>query len=225
MRYTSTRGIEMTAMDQVREFYDKHRTVRYRKGEIILLQNEAPTTAFAVKSGVVRSYTITSSYAERSISFSTQDEIFPVYWLFSKSDTTLFYYVAHTDCELYVLNRETFQQKVKQSALISYMLLTRSVEEYAIKELQVASLEQLRAIDRILYTMSYLCTHYGSQITSDTMRISIPLTQKDIASFAGLARETVAAEMSKVRHENIISRRGKFYTVNLVNLHKLIDDS
>lgn len=215
----------MMAIDQVRKFYAEHRTIKFGKGEIILLQDETPVSAFAVKSGIVRSYTITSSYAERSISFTTQDELFPIYWLFSEIDTTLFYYVAHTDCELYVLNRESFQQKVEQSAAISYMLLTRSVEDYAIKELQVASLEQFRAIDRILYTMSYLCTHYGARVTSDTMRISIPLTQKDIASFAGLARETVAAEMSKIRQKDIISRRSKFYTVNLVNLHRFIDDS
>lgn len=215
----------MADMDQLREFYAEHRTVRYKKGEIILFQDEVPRSAFAIKSGIVRAYTITSSYTERSISFSVKDEVLPVCWLFSKTDTTLFYYVAHVDCELYVVDREAFQRKVRESTSISYMLLARSIDAYVTKELQIASLEQLRAIDRILHTMSYLCSRYGLQLMDDVVRISIPLTQKDIASFAGLARETVATEISKISHKNIISRRSKFYTVNLTNLRAFIDDS
>lgn len=211
-------------MDKLEGFYTKYRRVTYKKGEIILAQGAVPGSAFAVKSGAVRLYTFTSEYAERSVSFVVSGEVFPICWLFSKTATTLFYYVAHTDCELYVIDRQAFQSEIQGSSAMSYALLDDSINDYVTKALQITALEQTRAIDRILHTFNYFCLRYGRRLMNDVVRIGIPLTQKDIASFTGLARETVAVEMSKVRSKRIFTCKNRMYTVNLTNLRAFMDD-
>lgn len=211
-------------MNKLEDFYAKYRRVTYKKGEIILAQGAVPSTAFAVKSGVVRLYTFTSEYAERSVSFVVSGEVLPICWLFSKTATTLFYYVAHTDCELHVIDRQAFQKEIMGSSAMSYALLDDSINDYVTKALQITALEQTRAIDRILHTFNYFCLRYGRRLMNDVVRIDIPLTQKDIASFTGLARETVAVEMSKVRKKRIFTCKNRLYTVNLTNLRAFIED-
>lgn len=209
----------------IQKIYSKYRTTKYKKGDIILMQNIVPDSAYAIKNGIIRVYTTTSAECdERSISFVTKNEVFPICWLFSKTEATLFYYIAHTDCELYVIDKDNFLKDIVESPSASYALLDHTINDYVTKALQITALEQPRAIDKILHTFNYFSLRYGRQLIQDVVRITIPLTQKDIASFCGMARETVATELSKVRNKNIISSKNKFYTVNLTNLRAFTDD-
>lgn len=188
------------------------------------MQNVVPEAAYAIKAGIVKVYTTTHEYEERSIAFVIKNEVFPICWLFSKTETTLFYYIAHTDCEVYVVDKDNFQVQLQDSNKAAYTLLNHSINDYVMKTLQITALEQTRAVDKLLHTMNFFALRYGRHLVSDLVRIGIPLTQKDIASFAGLTRETVAVELSKIRRKNIITSKNKFYTVNLTNLRNFIDD-
>jgi len=211
-------------MDTLSNTYKRYRTIRYKKGDIVLMQNVVPKYAYAVKSGVMRSYTTTSDWDERSISFITENEVFPICWLFSKTSSTLYYYIAHTDCELYEIKRDDFQEFISSSASVSYALLNHSINDYVTKTLQITALEQTKAVNKILHTMNYFALRYGEELEENVIKINIPLTQKDIASFSGMARETVATELSKIREKDIVTHENKFYIVNVANLHKYIKD-
>jgi CRP-like cAMP-binding protein len=211
-------------VDTLDNTYKRYKTVRYKKGDIVLMQNVVPSYAYAVKSGVMRSYMVAADWDERSVSFITENEVFPICWLFSKTASTLYYYVAHTDCELYVMKKDEFQEFISSSASVSYALLDHSINDYVTKTLQITALEQTKAISKILHTMNYFALRYGHELSKDIIKINIPLTQKDIASFSGMARETVASELSKIRDKNILTTKSKFYTVNITNLRQYIKD-
>ena len=211
-------------METLNNTYKRYRTVRYKKGDIVLMQNVVPSHAYAVKSGVIRSYTTTVDWDERSISFITENEVFPICWVFSKTASTLYYYIAHTDCEVYEMKKDDFQEFISSSASVSYALLDHSINDYVTKTLQITALEQTKAVSKILHTMNYFALRYGHRLEEDIIKINIPLTQKDIASFSGIARETVATELSKIRDKNILTHKSKFYTVNIRNLRQYIKD-
>jgi CRP/FNR family cyclic AMP-dependent transcriptional regulator len=211
-------------MNELELFYTKFYKKFYKKGDVIFIQGEEPQYAYAIKSGVVRVYTTTLEYEERSISFVTKDEVFPICWLFAKTKTVLFFYVAHTDCELYVIDRTSFHRYLKSSGTLSHTLLEHTINDYVGKALQITALEQVKASSKVLHTLNSFTLRYGKKLLDDLIRINIPLTQKDIASFAALARETVAIELLQLRKKGVITIKNKFYTVNVPKLKKMIED-
>ena len=205
-------------MDRVKQLYEGYRTQKFKKGETIFVRDYEPTHAYAIKSGVIRAFAYTPELEEKSVAFIVKNELFPVGWLFSKTTIALFYYVAHTDCELYVVDKDAFHQALAADSLLAHEMLGHMVNDYVTKSLHITALEQSRARLKLLYTLYNFSLRYGTSVMKDVIRINIPLTQKDLASFAGLTRETVALETLSIKKDGIISTRRKYYIVNLAKL-------
>lgn len=187
------------------------------------MQDVVPEVGYAVKSGVVRVYTVTSEGDERSISFVVRNEVFPICWIFAKTEATLFYYVAHTDCEVYVVGRDSFHTNLQASSSLLYSMVEHTVSDYVTKTLQIKALEQPRASLKLLHTLDYFAVRFNKKIINDVVMITVPLTQTIIASFAGLTRETVTLEMRQLRSKKIVTIKNKFYSINTTKLHELIE--
>lgn len=210
-------------MDELRKFYNGFPVVEYKKGETIYAQNTVPTHAYAIKTGVVRMYTITPSGEERTNSFAVKDELSPVCWLFDKTPTTMFHYIAHTDCQVYEIDKGVFSKAVTNNQRLTKAILDHFMNDYIKKAMQIRALEQPRALTKLLLTIDYLCQRHGSRLFTDTIRIKIPLTQQDLASLTGLTRETVATEIAHLKREEVLVCQNKTYTVNTPKLSKYLN--
>ncbi len=209
---------------ELKKFYAHFPTVHFKKGEIIYIAASEPTHAYAVKSGYVRSYIENDNLDERSISFVLKNELFPVAWLFSKSQTALFNYSAHTSCELYRIDFDTFHTLLAKSPQFAKSMLNHVVSDNVTKMLEVQALEQSSAEARLLHTLDYFCISYGVKILKDLVKINIPLTQKELASFTGLARETVTTEIIKLKKQGLLSVKKRYYSVDTAKLRRLINE-
>ena len=210
-------------MEELRKFYNNFQIESFRKNEVIFIEGIEPSCAYAVKSGVVRLHTDTENNEERINSFAAQDELIPISWLFDKTPMTLFCYTAHTDCQLFKIQKDVFRSMIVNNSELTSILLEHVVNDYVIKSLQIRALEQPRVFTKLLLTLDSLSLRYGNKILSDMVRINIPLTQRDLAALTGASRETVATELSKLKKDDIITCRRKLYTVNVVKLRKLIE--
>jgi len=206
---------------ELRHLYKQFRISKIKKGETIYLAESEPDIAYAVKSGYVRSYVLNDNVEERSVSFILKNELFPIGWLFSKSDTALLNYVAHTDCELYVIEPKKFHAALNDKPSLATKILTHLVSDSVTKMLEIQALEQSSAAAKLIATFDYFCICYGTELLKDTIRIDIPLTQKDIASFTGLARETVTSEIIKLKKNGVVTVKKKYYTLNMTKLKAL----
>lgn len=209
--------------ERLKAFYSQFSTVKFQKNEIIYLEDTEPENAFAVRTGFVRSFTYSETDEERSISFVLKDELFPLAWLFSKTKTPLFNYIAHTDCELYKISTDRFNEFLATEDSLAKILLLHSMNDNVTKMLKIQALEQGTAERKILHTFNYFCISYGHQILRNLVKINVPLTQKDIASFTGLTRETTTGIITKLKRMNLISVKKRFYTVDIVHLRKLLE--
>jgi CRP-like cAMP-binding protein len=191
---------------------------------LIFQQGDIPNTAYAIKSGVIKVCNLTSNGEEKSLSFKVRDDIFPVCWIFSKTEGSLFFYQTHTDCELYVIDRKAITGEMDKSHAFTKLLFNRQVITYVNSELQVEALAQSRALLKILYTFRHLALTHGIKIKDDLARIKIPFTQQEFANFTGLTRETVTSELTKLRRDDVIDAHHKYYTINASKINDLIDD-
>jgi CRP-like cAMP-binding protein len=210
-------------MSILREFYSQFVTRTYKKGELILMQDQTPASAYAVKVGSVRMYSLGPDGTINSISFLVSGELFPVGWIFSKTDKTLFYYEAHTDVVVYVMDKQRLIDAVYSIPELSQIFLEHQVNQYVGTNLQIKALGQPRAYSKIISMFHYLCLRYGIEISKDTVRIEIPFTQDELASFIGITRETTTNELLSLKAQKIISVRSKFYTVDTATLNALLD--
>lgn len=62
-----------------------------------------------------------------------------------------------------------------------------------------------------------------SGLSKRLVKISIKLTQQDIAMLAGLSRETVSTELGKLRASHVVHVSQKVYTIDIMKLNKAFD--
>jgi CRP/FNR family cyclic AMP-dependent transcriptional regulator len=210
-------------MSILREFYGQFITRTYKKGEVILLQDQFPESAYAVKVGAVRMYGLGPDGVVNSISFLVTGELFPVGWIFSKTAKTLFYYEVHTDVTVYVMDKQRLLDAIDSNPELSNIFLNDQVKQYVGTNLQIKALGQPRAELKIIGIFHYLCLRYGTEIAVDSVRIEIPFTQDELASLIGITRETTTNELLTLKAAGVLIVRNKFYTVNTRKLNKLLD--
>jgi CRP-like cAMP-binding protein len=211
-------------MEAFEEFLQRHRTVHFDKGEIILRQHEIPGAAYVVKEGIVKTYNITADGDEKPISFDVKHEIFPVSWVFSKADETLHYYEAFTNCELYVVSKDDYKEFMAKNPDVVFKILGNFIGNHVGYMLQVNALEQSRASEKLLYTLHYLTVRFGKDAGDGEVKIALPLTQQELANFMGLTRETTAIELKKLEKRGIITYQRANYAVNITKLNELLDE-
>lgn len=212
-----------TSEAKLRSFYKMFRVVKFKKDEIIFLADTEPHCAYAVKTGFVRSFMYTDTNDERSISFVLKNEMLPIAWVYSKSSTALFHYIAHTDCELYEINREQYRDFLANEPELAQSILMHSMSDNVTKMLEIQALEQSTAERKVLHTFNYFSISYGKPTLQNLVLIKIPLTQKDVAGFTGLTRETVTNIIIKLKRDGVISVKRRYYTVDVIKLRELLE--
>lgn len=211
-------------MKAFQKFTEGYRVQAFKKGEIILSQDQFPAHAYVVKEGVIKTYNITAEGEERPISFDITVEIFPAAWVFNKSRRTLYFYEAMTDAELYLIPREELQNFLKSRADVTYEIFDRFIDYHISFQLRINALEQSKAAKKVLNTIHYLCLRFGEKIGTDSVRIQLPLTQQVLANFMGLTRETTSLELNKLQKQKVISLVKRHYIVDTSRLNQLLDD-
>lgn len=211
-------------MNVLRTFFANHPIRHYKKGDSIILQDTEPNHAFGIKEGIVKMYNLTADGEEKSILFNVADEVFPICWLFAKTKRTLYYYQAYTDCSVFVIEKGAFKEALLTQPKLAYSLLDSQVNWYVSSTLRINALEQSRASIKLLSIIHLLCLRHGEEIGKNLVRIRVPFTQQDLASYVGLTRETTTMELKKLKDLGVISAARKFYTVCTDKLNDLLED-
>jgi CRP/FNR family cyclic AMP-dependent transcriptional regulator len=199
---------------------------KFKKGEIIIFQGEAPRHAFAVKSGTVKSYNLSVGGDEKPVGFHEVDSVFPSTWIYNKTPSAIYYYEAFTpEVEVYVLERRTYTNFIKKSPELLYQEMERLLSDNLGSSMRLNALQHSRASDKLIYTLHYLALTHGKPANKGVIEITLDLTHQDFANLTGLTRETAATELNKLKRQGIISY-GKHipYRLDLNSLMQKVND-
>jgi len=211
-------------LDKIGEYFDRFPSEQFEKGTIVLHQDIAPQTAYAVKSGVIKVYNLTAHGEEKLISFATHSDIVPLGWAMDVAKKSQYYYQAFSDCSVYRVPRSGYTEFLKQHTEVLYEALQRSVRDILRYQLRINALGQSRAADKVLNTIHYLSLCFGRDLGPDVVEIPLPLTQQDIANCVGMTRETTTTELRKLIAKKVITHHEQNYIVDTDKLNHLIDD-
>lgn len=217
---------DKVATNYLRAFLGRHPTRTFKKGEIIIFQGEAPRSAYAVKSGIVKAYNLSVSGDEKPVAFYAEDAIFPDAWVYGKMANAVYYYEAFTsEVSLYTINRDTLIDFIKGRPELVAQELERSIIAGLGMSMRLNALQHSRASDKLLYTLHYLALSHGDPIGERKVRISLDLTHQDFANLTGLTRETAATELNKLKRTGVISYgKNMPYQLDLQRLMQLLND-
>jgi CRP/FNR family cyclic AMP-dependent transcriptional regulator len=217
---------DKVALNYLNAYLQRHQTRKFRKGEIIIFQGEAPRNAFAVKGGTVKAYNLSVNGDEKPVAFYSEGNVFPASWIYGKAPSAIYYYEAFTpEVEVYLLEKDNFLRFVRKSPELLYQELERMLADQLGGSMRLNALQHSRASDKLIYTLHYLALTHGKAADSGNIEITLDLTHQDFANLTGLTRETAATELNKLKKKNIIGYgKHKPYTLNLNQLLKLVND-
>jgi CRP/FNR family cyclic AMP-dependent transcriptional regulator len=218
--------VDQVAANYLKAFLEQHQVRKFKKGEIIIFQGEAPRYAYAVKSGTVKAYNLSVNGDEKPVAFYPADNSFPSSWIYGKVPSAIYYYEAFTpEVEVYMIERQEFVKFVRKSNELLYQEFERLLSDQMGGSMRLNALQHSRASDKLIYTLHYLALTHGKALDNDRIEILLDLTHQDFANLTGLTRETAATELNKLKKQEIITY-GKHlpYVLNLKNLLQLVND-
>jgi len=195
----------------------------FKPGEMIYYQGELPHTAYVVKSGLVKMYSISANGEERIVDFNVEGELLASSWIFGNASSTIYYYQALQDCELYELSRSELLEYSYSKQAAPHMLDSLTTQ-YTASLIRITALEQARARDKILFTFYYLLQRFGKEIVPGWYTIQLSLTHQMVADLVGLTRETTAVELNGIKKTKVLSYKRQKYLVHKNRLLKALGE-
>jgi CRP/FNR family cyclic AMP-dependent transcriptional regulator len=217
---------DRVAANYLKTFLERHPIRKFKKGEIIIFQGEAPQHAFVVKSGTVKAYNLSVNGDEKPVAFYPADNVFPASWIYGKVPSAIYYYEAFTpDVEVYLIDRNKYVTFIRRSPELLYQELERLLSDQLGGSMRLNALQHSRASDKLIYTLHYLALTHGKPINNGVIEITLDLTHQDFANLTGLTRETAATELNKLKKQEIINYGKNLpYQLNLSKLLQLVND-
>jgi CRP/FNR family transcriptional regulator len=203
-------------------FLTKYQKRLYKRGQLILFQGESPRYVYLVSKGIVKTYNIDYDGKEQFIDLETSGSAFPKLWIWGEEKVGPYYYEALSDCEIYIIPRESYVNFVKGDQELLLSELKRALSEYKNSSTRLNALLYTRASDKIAHILKYLANTYAPNSSGDDLVINIKLTHQHLASLTGLTRETVSVELNKFKSKGILTYKPSEYKINVNKLDQLL---
>jgi CRP/FNR family cyclic AMP-dependent transcriptional regulator len=130
--------------------------------------------------------------------------------------------VAMADCELWFISRTVFQSFIQQHSEIQENLLKLLAARLRQANKTIASLAFLSMRGRLAHALLELARNLGESLPSGAIVIPVPLSQKDIAALAGVARENINRLLNDWERKKVVTKSSGFYRIE--NKKKLEDE-
>jgi len=210
-------------MQKLDEFIERYPLRKFDKDQLLLVQDERPRDIFYVKKGFIKGYDINIDGIEQHIWLGAKGDIIPYEYLFDAVDSTLLFYSAFTELEVYVVNRqELIEFFTKNPDVLLHVAKDIAAKLSELTE-KLTATEKPKASEKIIYMLNILAKRFGNEnAEGDKSQITVPLTQQDIANLLGLTRETVATELKKLKDKGYVYYDKWQFVVHTEKLEELM---
>ena len=184
----------------VDKFFSTYTKVRYSKGQLLLMPGDLSDKVFYLTSGRVSVYDV--SYRGDEIILYT----FLPYSYFPMSSVindvaNRFFYKTDTEATLRIAPAAAFNRFIKGNSDMSYHLLSRAYERFDQILIRTLNLISGTARSRLIFELIVEFKAYGE---GDENSGYIETSEVNIASRAGLSRETVSREMKHLKAAGLV---------------------
>lgn len=195
--------MDQLIINKLDSFFTQYKHQKFKKGEILIRADDEPPGIYYLKSGTVRQYTISRDGEEQTLNIYKPISFFPMMWAIHPI-TNNYYFEATTDIEVWRAPKEDIVVFIKKEPDILFDLLSRV---YRGMHGLLSRMEYLlfnNAYNKILFTLINNANRFGEK--KENGEIHLHFTNKDIAAFSGLTKETISREISKIEKKELIRK-------------------
>jgi CRP-like cAMP-binding protein len=177
--------------------------ILFRRGDNLTKQGAFTSYALFIINGLVKQYIEGDNNKSHNLRIITPGEFVGLSSVFTKN---VFNYssVAITDCQVYLIEKETIAAIVKQNGIFGFNLIKRYCEQNVNLYDSLRNVLYKQMNGRIADTLLYI----------DGLKVESPeifqlLSRKDIADFAGISTESTVKLLKSFEKEGLISLNEK----------------
>jgi CRP-like cAMP-binding protein len=213
VRLTDAEQASLSAFEE----QDRH----YRRGAVVIRENEAPRELYVVGKGWLHSSAVLGNGSRQIMRFHFTGDLLGLPLLaFADSPETV---TAVTDVTLCPFSRERLAALVDEHPRLGALILGLAVADRVALADRLASIGRTSARARVGALLCEFFTRLRRLGQLDAAGLQLPLTQEDIGDATGLTAVHVNRMMRGLAEDGIIERRNGH--IKLLDEHRLIAEA
>lgn len=205
---------------KIEEFFDKYRLRKYAKGQILLLNGDSASHVYHLLEGRVKQYDITYRGDEIILNVFKPPAFFPMSLAINGGENQ-YIYEADTDIVIRQAPAGEAVQFLKDNPDVMFNLLSRVYRGTDGLLGRIAYLMAGSAKSRIIYELLMEARRFGQTQSNGAYELNI--NEKDLGARAGLSRETVSREVSKLKADKLVEvKTKKVILTDISQLEKIL---
>ncbi len=200
---------------KVDTFFKQYKKQIYKKGEIVIRADDNPLGIFYLTEGLVKKYAISKKGDELVLNIFKPISFFPMSWAINNTKN-IYFYEATTQVEVWRAPTEETLKFIKDNPDVLFNLISRVYRGIDGMMLRMSYLMTGSAYERLITELMIQSKRFG-RINKKETSIEIKITEKDLATSAGMSRETVSREMKMLKNKGIITLNKNLLVIKNVN--------
>lgn len=190
--------------ETLESFFCTYRQLRFKKGEMLLQGDRDPAGIFYLTKGIVRTYSISKNGEELTLNIYKPYSFFPMSYAMSNIHNK-HYYEAMTEVVVHIAPKEDTLDFIVQHKEVIYDLLRRMYTGIEGVFEHIESLMSGDSSEKLIAVIRILSNRFGREVNGGGRIIALKMTEKDIASYAGMSRETVSRQLQVLKRKKLIT--------------------
>lgn len=212
--------MDQNVQTKVQKFFDKYESLTFNKKELLISPNKISEGLFLLKKGTVRMYTISTKGEELTLNTFKPFSMFPMAWILNDLEDE-YYYEALDKVEVQIAPKITVLKFLKNNNEVLLDLLKRIYRGLQGYFTKMEYLMMGNAAKRLLVELIIKTKRFGVK-NGEKLTIDRKITESELASDIGIARETVSREIRKLTDKGLITYKKSILTIH--DLPKLEDE-
>lgn len=203
-------------------FFSSFPIQQFKKGDILIEAGKHPRGIFFVTKGFIRQYYLSHEGSEITLNLFKPHAFLPMSWGIADIPNTYFF-EAMSPVEAYCAPKEAVLTFLQKEPEVLYDLLRRVYIGIDGLFTHIEALTIGNSSAKLIALCVMLAKRFGISNADGHLTIAFPLTEYDIAVYAGMSRETVSRELQKLKKDTFISfEKGILTIYHLESLESLI---
>lgn len=204
---------------RLEDFFSQFPESKYKKRQIILQPNDEPAGVYFLKDGYVRMYSVFEDGRELTLNIFKPKTYFSMMWAIADIPVSS-YFETMTPVSLQLTPKNKLLEFLNESPEILYDLTRRILIGLDGTIVNFQNLLSGRAYNRVIAALVLSAKRFGTKI-NNRVTIDLRLTHQDIASLAGITRETASLKLEALQKKSLISFKNHLLVISdLTKLQK-----
>lgn len=205
---------------KLESFFNQYPALTYKKGEIVIRADEPPSGIFYIQKGVIRQYTINSSGEENTLNLFNTRSFIPMTWALAGVENTYFFETVNE-----VIVRKAPKEDVltflEENSDVFFDLTARAFRGLDGLLKRIEFLMSKKASTKVAYALYNIATRFAEGQQKNVV-LPLHMTHNDLATIAGVTRETFSRELRKLENDDVIDSQDR--SIRIIDIQRLEEE-